>query len=95
MLRVAATIVLPLLLPTALYLGWVLLVQRSRGRGGADGVRWALLPWLWLAATGVLLLALMLVVTIRFGSSQPGVYVPPRYENGRVVPSHIEPNRSP
>ena len=89
MLRVIVTIVLPLLLPTALYLAWVQTAHWAR-RG--EEVRWAALPWLWLAGCGVLLLALVLfVITVHFGTSEPGVYVPPRYEDGRIVPSHIEP----
>jgi len=43
-----------------------------------------------------LLLALTLfVVTVHFGTSQPGTYVPPRSENGRIVPGHIEPAHTP
>ena len=97
MLRIFATIVLPLLLPTALYLVWVQLAHWSkRGSPRGEPVRWATLPWLWLAGTGVLLLALvLLLVTVHFGTSEPGVYVPPRWENGRIVPSHIEPAKKP
>ena len=93
MLRVFFTIVLPLVLPTALYLGWIALVRAPQPRGG---MAWAALPWLWLAGTGIVLLALVLfVVTVGFGTTQHGVYVPPRYENGRIVPGHFEaePNR--
>jgi hypothetical protein len=93
MLRVFFTIVLPLLLPTALYLCWMRVAHWSP-RG--ETVRWTALPWVWLAATGALLLALVLFgVTVHFGTSVPGVYVPPRWENGRIVPGHIEPGRSP
>ena len=93
MLRVLATIVLPLLLPTAVYLLWIRIVDRSR-RGGP--VRLAALPWVWLAGAGMALLVLVLVVVnVHFGSSQTGVYVPPRYERGQVVPPHIEPKPKP
>jgi hypothetical protein len=89
MLRVFLTIVLPLLLPAALYLLWVAMV-RSAEPGGA--VPWSGVPWLWLAGAGVLLLAIVLaVVTVRFGVPQEGVYVPPHLQNGQVVPGHIEP----
>src|SRR5439155_15577856 len=50
MLRVLLTIVLPLVLPTALYLLWVRTTQWEQG-GGA--MRWRALPWLWLAGAGV------------------------------------------
>ena len=93
MLRVFATIVLPLLLPTALYLLWVRVADRSR-RGRP--VRWAALPWVWLVGAGtVLLILVLLAVNLHFGTPQQGVYVPPRYEHGQVVPSHIEPKPNP
>jgi hypothetical protein len=93
MLRVLLTIVLPLVLPTALYLLWVRTTQWEEG-GGA--MRWRALPWLWLAGAGVVLLVVVLyVVTVHFGTSEQGVYVPPRYEGGHVVPGHIEPQAKP
>jgi hypothetical protein len=103
MLRVFFTIVLPLVLPTVLYLLWMRLAQwlpwRSlpgspEGSQPGEAVRWAALPWVWLAAAGALLLTLMLfIVTVHFGTAEPGTYVPPRWENGRIVPGHIEPKR--
>ncbi len=93
MLRIFFEILLPLVLPTAVYLIGVRIACLSR-RGGTMG--WANLPWLWLAGAGALLLALILfVVTVGFGTSQPGVYVPPRLENGRIAPGHMEPEHSP
>jgi hypothetical protein len=87
--RVFLTIVLPLLLPTALYLLWVSTFGAEPGIGAA---RWRAVPWLWLAGAGVVLLAVVLfVVTVRFGSPQEGVYVPPRWEGGRIIPGHVEP----
>jgi len=94
MLRVFFTIVLPLALPTALYLLWMRIAQRApRGPQDGESVRWAALPWVWLGGAGVLLLALVLfVVTVHFGTSQPGIYVPPRWENGKIVPGHVVPD---
>jgi hypothetical protein len=93
MLRVVLTIVLPLLLPTALYLLWVGAFGSWREVGA---VSWAAVPWLWLAAAGAVLLAVVLfVVTVGFGVPQSGTYVPPRWQNGRIVPGHIEPKPGP
>lgn len=93
MLRVVFEVVLPLVLPTALYLLWMRVARRTQPQGLPE---WAALPWVWLAGTGVLLLLLMLfVMSIHFGNSTQGAYVPPRWENGRVIPGHIEPGRRP
>jgi hypothetical protein len=93
MLRVFLTIVLPLLLPTAIYVAWVWYLNWS---ANAEPVRWAALPWVWLAAAGVLLLAAVLVtVSVHFGAPGTGRYVPPRYEDGRVLPPQIEPRPDP
>jgi Family of unknown function (DUF6111) len=89
MLRVLLTIVLPLVLPTALYLLWITTLRPAWRNGAAP---WAALPWLWLAGAGVALLVIVLfVVTVHFGAPQEGVYVPPRWQNGHIVPGHIEP----
>jgi len=88
MLRVFLTIVLPLLLPTALYLVWVTTLRPMEHNGATF---WRALPWIWLAGAGVALLAIvLLVVTVHFGTPQEGVYVPPRWENGHIVPGHME-----
>ncbi len=87
--RVLLTIVLPLLLPTALYLLWVTTLRPPSPGGDTP---WAALPWVWLAGAGVVLLAIVLfVVTVHFGAPQQGVYVPPRWQNGHIIPGHIEP----
>jgi hypothetical protein len=52
------------------------------------------LPWVWLAAAGTVLLVIVLfVVNVHFGSPEQGVYIPPRVENGQLIPGHIEPKR--
>lgn len=89
MVRVFITIVLPLLVPTALYLLWVGALGAPH-EGGA--MPWASMPWVWLVGAGVALLAIVLfVVTVGFGTQQQGVYVAPRLENGAIIPGHIEP----
>ncbi len=54
--RILLTIVLPLLLPTALYLVWVTVLRPARHDGATQ---WAALPWLWLAGAGMALLAIV------------------------------------
>jgi hypothetical protein len=90
MLRELLTLVLPFVLPTVLYLVWLRAVRWSEAAG--DAVAWHKLPWVWLAAIGVALTALVLfVVTVHFGTAVPGVYVAPHVEDGRIVPGHIVP----
>jgi hypothetical protein len=87
MLRVFLTIVLPLLLPTALYLLWI----AALGSHSDGTIPWTTMPWIWLAGAGAVLLAIvLLVVTVHFGAPQEGVYVPPRWQGDRIVPGHIE-----
>lgn len=89
MTRVFLTIVLPLLLPTLLYVFWLVAVRRAEFAGPEP---WRTLPWPWLVAAGVLLTALLLYfVSVRVGGSPQGVYVPPQYIDGRVVPGHVVP----
>jgi hypothetical protein len=91
MVRVFLTIVLPLLLPTALYLLWVTTLRTSDNGGNGGATAWSSVPWVWLAAAGAVLLAVVLVVvTVGFGTAQQGVYVAPRYVNGHIIPGHIE-----
>jgi hypothetical protein len=88
MLRIGATIVLPLLLPTGLYLLWVFVCAAPREKGASPRT----IPWVWLAGAGVVLLAAVLFgMTIGFGTAQRGVYVAPQWLNGRIVPGHIVP----
>ena len=49
---------------------------------GAAAVSWSV---------PISLAIVLLVVTVHFGAPEEGVYVPPRLQNGRVVPGHIEP----
>lgn len=91
MLREILTLVVPLLLPTVLYLVWL---RSTRWSGAGGAAVWRKLPWIWLAAIGVALTALVLVVvTVGFGTAMRGIYVPPHYEGGRIVPGHIEPGK--
>ena len=93
MLREILTLVVPLVLPTVVYLLWVRAVRSSETEGV---MAWQRLPWVWLAVSGVALAGLVLfVVTVHYGTAIPGIYVPPRMENGRIVPDHIEPEHKP
>jgi len=82
-MREFLTIVVPLALPTVLYLIWL--------RLSSGGFVWRLVPLLWAAGAGAALLALVLfTVTVHFGGAARGTYVAPQWRNGRIVPGHFE-----
>ena len=82
MLRILLQYLLPLALPALVYLAYVAI---ARG-GKVDRLGEA--PWLPLAIAGVALLAVSLVAWgLTTGSPTDEVYVPARFEDGRVVPS--------
>ncbi|HWE74130.1 MAG TPA: DUF6111 family protein [Stellaceae bacterium] len=81
--RVFLTIIVPLLLPTALYAAWRVVAGKQINVPKA---------WIWLAVSGLVLASLMLVlVSVDFGEPKNGQYVPPHVDdNGMVVPGRIE-----
>jgi drug/metabolite transporter (DMT)-like permease len=92
MTRLVLTVLLPLLLPTLLYVLWLAAAGPAHPAhpGGAPPRR--PLPWPWLLAAGLLLMAAMLYfVGTRLGGTPDGVYVPPKYIDGQVVPGHLVP----
>jgi hypothetical protein len=82
--RVLLTVIVPLLLPTVLYMMWRALPGRSFVIPAA---------WFWLLLAGAVLASLTLViVSIDFGAPRNGTYVPPHVDSeGRVVPGRIAP----
>jgi hypothetical protein len=83
MLRVLLQYLLPLLLPFLVYAAYVAL---ARGRLpdwlGLDGRQ-----WLILGGTGMLLMVISLVTwSLLTGSPPEETYIPPRFEDGRVIP---------
>ena len=73
--------VIPLLLPFAVYFGIVALT-RGRHPGWLDNT-----PWFSLSACGLGLVAVGLVAWGLLSGSAPGErYLPPRFEDGRIVP---------
>jgi hypothetical protein len=87
--RVFLTIVVPLLLPTALYMVWAASIGRGELAGAA--ANWRALPWTWLLIAGALLVVVVLVAVVEIGGVKDGSYIPPHLENGEVVPGHVEP----
>lgn len=80
--RVFITIFVPLLLPTVLFVVARAMTGRPIDLTGS---------WVWLMVAGVALAALVLVaISVDFGDSKEGRYVPPHVSGDSVVPGHID-----
>jgi hypothetical protein len=94
MMRALFTVILPLILPTVLYVLWAVAVRRVAATGAADLLRG--LPWIWLVPAGVALVAVvLLLIPLHFGGDGSGVYVPPAIVDGKLVPGHVVPAPKP
>lgn len=89
MSRVLLQYLLPLLLPTIIWLVWYFAVGYRQSAGGRD-LRLAHGPWFWLFLGGVGLLSLSLIYTaLTRGYDPSGTYEAPHLEDGRVVPGRV------
>jgi len=96
MIRIVIENILLFLLPTLAYLGWVLIARPETLERTPDGrIRPMRVlndaPLLWLAASGTILL---IVVLVAFGKTSGGrpdqTYSPPVFKDGKIQPGHIE-----
>ena len=86
MLRLLLQYLLPLVLPLLLYVGFVYLTNGNT----PEWVNRA--PWIPLLGAGVVLLGISLVTWSLFEGADPAsTYIPPRFEDGRVVPGTVVP----
>jgi hypothetical protein len=93
MIRVVLTIVLPLLLPTLLFAGYVLVMRWRTPEGRTPESR--PFPWTLLILSGVGLAALAAIATaVSSGAPPNSTYVPAHMENGRLVPGEMRPPES-
>jgi hypothetical protein len=85
MIRIVLVRLLIFLVPFALYEIYRAIAQRTRPR-----------PWPALFIAGLALVAASFVyVGLTEGSAPDERYVPPHIENGKLVPGHTEPNKTP
>ena len=87
-------VILPVLLPSGLYLLWFF---NARAKALADGRPEAVpklgdAPWVLLAAAGIGLMMLGLLAIVLSGGSEPdSVYHPPEMIDGKIVPGYMTP----
>jgi hypothetical protein len=86
MSRILLTYLLPLVLPTAIYVAWVWYARAThQGDGELPGLRKG--PMFWCLLAGFALMVAGLVTVAMLTGAPPGsTYEPPRYEGGKVVP---------
>jgi hypothetical protein len=92
MIRVVVENILLFLLPTAMYLGYVLLTRRAAPTGEREHVLNDA-PLVWLFVAGALLVAATLVyyASITPGGSVTQVYTPPHMgKDGRIEPGQLK-----
>lgn len=88
MLRIVALDALFFLTPFAAYALWLLFTRRTMG----DPNDWTVKTIAWLALAGAIFMIGILVTFIHLETNPPGgTYVPPTFQDGVLVPSHIEP----
>jgi len=88
MIRVVIENILLFLLPTAMYIGYVLLTRSNISAGAVVNDA----PLIWLFVTGALLVGATLVY---YGTTTPGgapgaVYTPPHMKDGRIEPGTLK-----
>ncbi|MFO1189404.1 MAG: hypothetical protein U1E97_07415 [Alphaproteobacteria bacterium] len=90
-MRIVLDYILPLALPTILYVIWRL-IQRKRAMtsGAADVPDLADAPWIWLFVAGVAVLgATLTVFALTTGEPIGGHYEPPQLIDGEVRPGRV------
>lgn len=86
-MRQVLQILVPLLLPTALYFVY-LKIARRRATPGAPTPD---VPWIWLGVAGAALLVISLAAVAVVGGAPPGsVYEPAKLIDGKIQPGHFE-----
>ena len=78
------------LLPTALYVAWVVWTRR-RAKAGEAPPSLASGPWFWLILLGfALMVASLSYVALTGGHAPGGTYQAPHYEDGRIIPGQFK-----
>jgi hypothetical protein len=95
MIRIIVVNLLLLLLPTIIYFTYIYL-RRQQTPDSQDSEILADAPIFWLLAGGAALSIIVLVFLVQWeGSQLNGRYIPPRLEDGVVIPGHVEPIEKP
>ena len=88
MIRIVIENILLFLLPTAMYVVYVLLTRRTTSAGMI--VNDAPLVWLFLAGAVVVVATLVYYGTTNPGGRPDQTYTPPRMKDGRIEPGELK-----
>jgi hypothetical protein len=78
---------IPLLMPFVIYGVYLYYHRRA---GGTKSMQTETAAWLTLAGL-ILMIVSLFAVGLMSGEPKDGTYVPPRYEDGKIVPSQVLP----
>lgn len=81
----------PVLIPLIVYAVWMIRVRGKARKAGEPVPQFREGPWFWAVVAS---LSVGIVIFFILGlSHEPakGTYVPPRTENGKIIPGHLEP----
>ena len=91
MIRLVLENILLFLLPTALYLAYVLLTQRPAAGGGVRVLNEAPLAWLFVAGAAIVVATFVYFATVTPGGAPGQVYIPPHMgKDGRIEPGVLK-----
>ncbi|MTJ80989.1 MAG: hypothetical protein F8N37_08230 [Telmatospirillum sp.] len=89
-MRILIEYILPIFLPTALWLLWLIFAQSRARRLGQTGPGWQSVPISWLLAAGVVLTLVITIGGAMRGGYATGSYQPAHVdEQGHLVPGGI------
>ncbi len=90
MIRLIIENTLLFLLPTAIYVAYILLKRRIEGGTSSVNVLDDA-PLIWLVAAGAALVVMTLIIFGSVSGGQPGqMYQPPVYKDGKIEPGHLK-----
>jgi hypothetical protein len=86
MLRIVIIDAIFFLMPFAAYALWLMMTRRTI----TNPDDWQVRTIAWLALIGATLMVIVLTIFVHLDPGRPGgIYVPPRLEDGVIVPGHI------
>lgn len=90
MMRILVEYVVPILLPTTLWLAWLAFAQARARRAGRQGPDWQSVPFSWLLAAGIALAMTIAIGGLLHTGYATGSYRPAAVDDkGRLIPGEF------